>query len=465
MITMRRSHRPSLARAAYLALLSVLVLCYERRFPVLAKQSSSSLIEIDAKNKSDIFVRKAIEDVMEMARVVEELYETRCDASRLSRCAESNYDHFLSILPGVTCPPPEDTAFRTSECGNHDSCSALLSYATSSVSLPPETNTTVDGNPIEPRVVEAICFTKDLDDYFTAKQEADAEFWNDFAGGGPLQMPFPRYFGSTTGVLRSFPARYDDLERGAFDPRTRPWYVAAASGPKNIIMVLDKSSASSPSSSTDAAANDDDHRVERMKEAAKRVIDTAGIADRIAIVFFAHDTQTITADGGLSFRATDANKQILNAAVDGLQSNGGTTNVTAAFEKAFDILDTTAADDDGELLAPCKTAILFLTHGETDEPVDQVISTVNTRLISSQQKVRNVPIYLFTYSMAGGVQEVDELASKLACLLPDSGIWTRIDSAAEIANSLANYYKFFSLDLRHSETNDKYAAWVEPYRK
>ena len=58
---------------------------------------------------------------------------------------------------------------------------------------------------------------------------------------------FPRwqYFGSSVGIHRTFPGRewprnfigfHED-----FDPRTRPWYISATSGPKNVIVIMDGS--------------------------------------------------------------------------------------------------------------------------------------------------------------------------------------------------------------------------------
>ena len=47
------------------------------------------------------------------------------------------------------------------------------------------------------------------------------------------------YIGSSTGLLKrypSLPATCDD-----YDPRFRPWYVAAASGRKNVLIMADTS--------------------------------------------------------------------------------------------------------------------------------------------------------------------------------------------------------------------------------
>lgn len=52
-----------------------------------------------------------------------------------------------------------------------------------------------------------------------------------------------QYFGSTAGVFRLFPGSEWDTNFAGFyndyDPRLRPWYIAATSGPKDVVIVLD----------------------------------------------------------------------------------------------------------------------------------------------------------------------------------------------------------------------------------
>ncbi len=52
-----------------------------------------------------------------------------------------------------------------------------------------------------------------------------------------------QYFGSMAGLSRLYPGREWDTNFAGFyndyDPRLRPWYIAATSGPKDIVIVLD----------------------------------------------------------------------------------------------------------------------------------------------------------------------------------------------------------------------------------
>lgn len=57
------------------------------------------------------------------------------------------------------------------------------------------------------------------------------------------------YFGSNFGLFRGFPAYYQGSSSSCsdYDPRFRPWYVAATSGSKNIVLIIDVSGSMSGS--------------------------------------------------------------------------------------------------------------------------------------------------------------------------------------------------------------------------
>ena len=74
-----------------------------------------------------------------------------------------------------------------------------------------------------------------MDEWLREKKAADQAYWDNLG-----VEPEAWYFGSHTGAFRMWPASHWD-ECGKFDPRVRPWYVAASSGPKNIVMILDTS--------------------------------------------------------------------------------------------------------------------------------------------------------------------------------------------------------------------------------
>ena len=104
------------------------------------------------------------------------------------------------------------------------------------------------------------------------------------------------FFGSQEGMFRIFPGR-QWATCGSFDPRVRPWYIAASSGPKNIILVLDTS---------DSMRG---QRMELLKAAAIRVVQTLTVGDRVAIIPFATTAHVIGDSDGRMLVATVANTE------------------------------------------------------------------------------------------------------------------------------------------------------------
>ena len=103
-------------------------------------------------------------------------------------------------------------------------------------------------------------------------------------------------------------------------------YIAASSGPKNVILVLDTSGSM------------DKLRLKFMKEAAKRVVETLTFSDRVAIVSFATRAKVFAREGKYVYQANKANKKILTDAIDSFEAIGA-TNFLDAFEKTFEILN------------------------------------------------------------------------------------------------------------------------------
>jgi len=168
-----------------------------------------------------------------------------------------------------------------------------------------------------------VCYSRDLDSWFK-DTHADAPTHY----GKTLKHDFlPQYyFGSADGAYRFYPARHSPV-CGSYDPRRRPWYVAASSGPKNVILVLDQSG-----SMTTAG------RMEIAKTAAISVIDALTIADYFTVITFGTEAGVVGAETTYMMRATSANKQAMKSAIDNIEPMGR-TNFYAGFETAFDILD------------------------------------------------------------------------------------------------------------------------------
>ena len=199
-------------------------------------------------------------------------------------------------------------------------------------------------------------------------------------------------------------------------------------------------------------------RMSLLKDAAKRVVNTLTVSDRVAIVPFATEAlEPIVDTGGTMFIATQENKNILVDQIDRLEAKGR-TNIYDAFNTAFDVLDQSAQE---EFTVNCNTAIIFLTDGEMTEPENvteaMVLDSVQKRLKEASRLLPK-PILLFTYSVSEQ-ENVHELPSKLACSTK-WGVWSKITADANIVDSLSSYYRLFAVGLG---TDQDHIAWVEPY--
>jgi Mg-chelatase subunit ChlD len=200
-----------------------------------------------------------------------------------------------------------------------------------------------------------------------------------------------------------------------------------------------------------------DGKMDALKDAAKRVIETASVADRIAIISF-NDTASEISDNGLLYVANNESKTILKDMVDEMVPKGS-TNFYDAFVTAFDVLDRSIQ---AEINVQCNTAILFFTDGimdsDSESAKNDVIDLVIERLNKTSSNISE-PIQLFTYSLSGGDSAIDEFPKELACAT-GTGVFAKIDYQEDIVSSLSSYYRLFALGLG-SGPNEDFTAWVE----
>lgn len=262
------------------------------------------------------------------------------------------------------------------------------------------------------------------------------------------QFKIRYYYGNDNGVFRISPSSPEDCPTGEsnYDPRVRPWYVAASSGPKDVIIVLDVSGSMSQYG-----------RLSLMKEAAIRVVNTLGASDYVSVIQFESNARHVTGGGyGQAQqlqRATDENKKNIVSQIKGLEANGG-TNFYQAFDLAFrDFIESDAA----EKSSGCNKAILFLTDGEMQDDKTNLMNMISSYLGEYVLSNRKKPI-LFTYTLGSGADLT--VPKEIAC--QHDGIWSNVSDGDDLATSMGAYYKYFAYGLS-GEDNADFVAWVSPY--
>lgn len=122
------------------------------------------------------------------------------------------------------------------------------------------------------------------------------------------------YIGSSRGLFRRFPGRYSASDGicDEYDPRYRPWYTIAASGSKNVLILLDKSGSMYKSG-----------YLAHAKIAVDSTLGTLSISDNVGVVAFENETTVLGNVGDKLISASDGNVKKLRASVKNIVSNGG----------------------------------------------------------------------------------------------------------------------------------------------
>ncbi|KAL9180726.1 hypothetical protein ACHAXT_011179 [Thalassiosira profunda] len=387
--------------------------------PTLAGAASA-----EAERQVEAILQRMETDVLAFRDEMERAYSLRCDAATLTECSESNFNDCSSTYPGQQCMQADELVI--SRCGDGTACNGLWSKEETAVRIP-ESLVDASGNPEDQEVIESVCYSRLADPYMV----------DNYSLGNQM------YFGSRTGAFRIVPARQSET-CGAYDPRRRPWYVAASSGPKDVVLTIDTSGSML-----------DYNRLELAKDAAKTVVDTLTVADRVAIVAFS-DTASMVGGHTSLIRATKENKSALMQAIDGLSAKGA-TNFHDGFKVTFDALETTIRN---EATTGCNIAVLFLTDGEstTGPGNDDTIKLVNERT-EQLSATWDRDTTVFTFSL--GQQADHDVTKQIAC--STGGLWTPVDDFDEdLVTAMSSYYMLYAMGLGEGG-NEDFTAWVEPY--
>eukprot|EP01083_Nonionella_stella_P183564 663804_1 len=239
------------------------------------------------------------------------------------------------------------------------------------------------------------------------------------------------YFGTINGLFRQYPGVENAKQSGNYvdyDPRFRPWYVSAAIGSKDVVILLDIS-----------GSMKQNNRLSLAKEAAISVLNTLDSSSFVNVVAFS-DELTLSCFGVDLVAATSRNVEELTFFVDGLNPFG-LTDFTIAFNAAFDMLQSGTH---------CQPTILFLTDGVADD-VSELIKTRNTADIAA---------VVFSYTL--GENAGATVAQRVAEVT--NGIYTHIDDAdANLITAMSSYYLYYAYGGSSSNTESDDIIVTAPY--
>ena len=193
-------------------------------------------------------------------------------------------------------------------------------------------------------------------------------------------------------------------------------YAAAASGPKDVVLVFGSTAGGQGGIMTMA------------KHAAKMVIDTLTAVDYVTIVkyHFAKWAGAEVAYSSALVEATDANKDQLKTWIDRIDAQGGGV-WKQVFTTAFEVMDATTASSN------CNRIMFFLSDGGdrttlwTDDDSDWV---------RSKAASYDPPVHVLTYGF-GVDAKADDLKA-IACA--GNGIYYSVRPST-LANTMASYFQ------------------------
>lgn len=167
------------------------------------------------------------------------------------------------------------TAYRLPPLCRQSVFASMWICVTCAVQLPYEHLDGEDKNPTDPDVIETVCYSSELD--VSLKDSLHG------VGSSSRVDRLFTYFGSWNGVMRTFPGASYDNKCGEYDPRIRPWYVAASSGPKDVVIVLDISNSMRRNGFFDVA-----------KDAVQSVLDTMNEFTFVNVVTFNTNVRSVS---------------------------------------------------------------------------------------------------------------------------------------------------------------------------
>ena len=250
------------------------------------------------------------------------------------------------------------------------------------------------------------------------------------------------FYGSKDGVLINFPGIVwdadvnDDVCGASYDARIRPWHMAGATGPKNLVLILDTSG---------SMVNYD--RISSLKTAAKAILGATTFADFVGVVNFGSDANTYK-DLTTLARALPAFKDDIASHIDGFVSSGG-TNMIAGLERAFRLVDDSR---EKSYEAGCHTTYVLVTDGEWSEDPGPTIAARQASDSSADE-------HFFVVGLGSGVSE--PALRDLSC--STGAIYTHADDNDESAlqRAMISFYKYFALFKSVNKVEG--FSWSEPY--
>lgn len=239
------------------------------------------------------------------------------------------------------------------------------------------------------------------------------------------------------------------FEACGYDPTTRPWYITAASGPRDIVFLFDLTSLATEDSI--------------LREAFKKILASTDRRDRIAIVTVKIDDASVLAPSDSDLLSSPNSSFIasISASLDNLGDVGDSPNMTMGFELAFEIL---SRSESSSASTNC-TKYIVAMMGKADVCFSSSCSNTNSCTcveslaanIEKWQKnlAQNATIVTFTESKDTDVRRVNNLekmARSIVCSRSASGSWRRVTDGDTADTAMSSFVQLAAQSLYEEDS-------------
>ena len=284
-----------------------------------------------------------------------------------------------------------------------------------------------------------MCYTDGLDaaleDLYTSEESELKWMYYGTAEGVLINYPgllSPRGTGETGGLLDC---------SGDYDPRQRAWYVMGAAGPKDVILIIDKSGSMSKYG-----------RMSNAKAAATLVVNSLTNIDFVSVVTFstvAGSPNTMLVRAEAAYRA-----QMVSDIADINES--GYTYYVKALTAAFDITNTSDTPGSAGYAynSGCTRVYIFLTDGDPTDELAEFQTSLEAHLRSTDM--------FFFVALGDGIDAATTSdIQTIVCAV--GGIYLAVadNDAAALDTAMASYYQYLALGAMVAEVQP--TRWSEPY--
>ncbi|XP_046603816.1 voltage-dependent calcium channel subunit alpha-2/delta-3 isoform X1 [Neodiprion virginianus] len=269
---------------------------------------------------------------------------------------------------------------------------------------------------LDVKVNAAIQWSKALDQVFRQNYRSDpALSW--------------QYFGSSTGILRLYPAiqwRTEGDKPDLYDCRMRSWFIESATCSKDMVILIDISGSMQGMGYSIA------------KTTAVEILGTLSNNDFVTIIAYTNETtEVVPCFNGTLVQATPENIAVFKDGLEKLNTTNPTI-LSKAFNKAFDLLETFRTSKQCNASNPCTQAIMLLTDGVPGDVAE---------VFAERNRLENgtyMPVRVFTYLLGRDVTKTPEIQS-MAC--SNRGYYSHVHTLSEVREQVLKYINVIARPL------------------